>query len=93
MLNALDFGLPQKRERIFIIGFREPIAFDFPKPVGAYKPLLEILEPDENIEPNLFASERIQKSRREKCKGTPFFHPFGMKIREATFRFYPFRVR
>ena len=73
VLNALDFGLPQKRERIFIVGFREPIAFEFPKPVGAYKPLSEILEPDKDIEPNLFASERIQKSRREKCKCTPFF--------------------
>ena len=73
VLNALDFGLPQKRERIFIVGFREPIAFEFPKSVGAYKPLLEILESDEGIEPSLFASARIQESRREKCKGTPFF--------------------
>ena len=73
VLNALDFGLPQKRERIFIVGFREPIAFEFPKPVGAYKPLSEILEPDEDIEPNLFASARIQESRCEKCKCTPFF--------------------
>ena len=39
VLNALDFGLPQKRERIFIVGFRESIAFAFPKPIGAYKPL------------------------------------------------------
>ena len=73
VLNALDFGLPQKRERIFIVGFREPIAFEFPKSVGAYKPLSEILESDEDIEPSLFASARIQESRREKCKGTPFF--------------------
>lgn len=73
VLNALDFGLPQKRERIFIVGFREPIAFEFPRPIGAYKPLSEILESDENIEPSLFASARIQESRREKCKGTPFF--------------------
>ena len=73
VLNALDFGLPQKRERIFIVGFREPIAFEFPKPIGGYKPLSEILEPDEDIEQSLFASARIQESRREKCKGTPFF--------------------
>ena len=73
VLNALDFGLPQKRERIFIVGFREPIAFEFPKPIGAYAPLSDLLESDEDIEPNLFASARIQKSRREKCKGTPFF--------------------
>lgn len=73
VLNALDFGLPQKRERIFIVGFRESIGFEFPKSVGAYKPLSEILESDEDIEPSLFASARIQESRREKCKGTPFF--------------------
>ncbi|MBN1830183.1 MAG: DNA (cytosine-5-)-methyltransferase [Deltaproteobacteria bacterium] len=31
VLNALDFGLPQKRERIFIVGFRKPCAFEWPK--------------------------------------------------------------
>ena len=30
----------------FIVGFREPIAFDFPQGTGTYKPLSEILEPD-----------------------------------------------
>ena len=73
VLNALDFGLPQKRERIFIVGFREGIAFEFPKPIGAYKPLSEVLESDEDVESSLFASARIQQSRREKCKGPPFF--------------------
>ena len=73
VLNALDFGLPQKRERIFIVGFRESIAFEFPKPIDAYEPLSEILEADEAADPSLFASEHIQKSRREKCKGTPFY--------------------
>lgn len=73
VLNALDFGLPQKRERIFIVGFREPIAFDFPQGTGPYKPLSEILEPDARAEPSLFASEHIRKSRREKCKVEPFY--------------------
>ena len=73
VLNALDFGLPQKRERIFIVGFREPLAFDFPQGNGAYKPLSEILEPDEHVDPTLIASERIQKSRLEKCKIEPFY--------------------
>ena len=70
--HARDFGLPQKRERIFIIGFREPIAFDFPQGNGAYKPLAEILEPEDEVAPSLFASEIIRKSRFEKCKVKPF---------------------
>ncbi len=73
VLNALDFGLPQKRERIFIVGFRKPIAFYFPKGTGMYTPLSEILEPDEDIDPSLFASARICESRREKCKREPFY--------------------
>ncbi|MBZ0200125.1 MAG: DNA (cytosine-5-)-methyltransferase [Ignavibacteriaceae bacterium] len=30
VFNSLDFGLPQKRERIYIVGFSEPIYFNFP---------------------------------------------------------------
>ena len=32
VLNAKNFGLPQNRERIYIVGFRKKInSFDFPK--------------------------------------------------------------
>lgn len=31
ILNAADFGVPQKRDRIFIVGSRDGIAFEFPK--------------------------------------------------------------
>ena len=90
VLNALDFGLPQKRERIFIVGFREPIAFKFPQPIGAYKPLSEVLEPDEEVEPSLFASERIQKSRREKCKGPLFFPSIWHENKGGNISMLPF---
>ena len=72
-LNALDFSLPQKRERVFIVGFREPIAFTFPRGNGEYKSLSGILEPDDKVDSSLFASEKIQKSRLEKCKVNPFY--------------------
>jgi DNA (cytosine-5)-methyltransferase 1 len=32
VLNAADFGVPQRRERIFIVGSLHGIAFDFPVP-------------------------------------------------------------
>lgn len=31
ILNAVDFGVPQKRERIFIVASRHGIAFEFPR--------------------------------------------------------------
>ena len=72
-LNALDFGLPQKRERVFIVGFREPIAFAFPRGNGKYESLSGILEPVDKVDPSLFASDKIRKSRLEKCKVNPFY--------------------
>lgn len=32
LLNALDFGVPQSRQRTFVIAFREEIPFHFPQP-------------------------------------------------------------
>lgn len=65
--------MPQKRERTFIVGFCEPIAFDFPSGTGVYKSLSEILEHENDIDPSLYASARIREARREKCKGEPFY--------------------
>ena len=64
VLNALDFGLPQKRERVFIVGHREPILFNFPEPQESFKPLTEILEND--VDDKHFASERILAKRKSK---------------------------
>ena len=44
VFNSLDFGLPQKRERIYIVGFNDSLHFKFPKPLGYYKPLIDFLE-------------------------------------------------
>ncbi len=44
VLNALNYGLPQKRERVIIVGHQDPIFFSFPLPIRPYKPLSQILE-------------------------------------------------
>jgi len=66
VLNALDYGLPQKRERVFIVGSRAPIDFTFfwSKRQIERKPLSEILEPE--VDPKYYASEYIQERRRHK---------------------------
>lgn len=66
VLNALDFGLPQKRERIIIVGHKEPILFNFPSPVRPFKPLTEILE--RKVAAKYYASEMILEKRKNKHK-------------------------
>ncbi len=73
VFNSLDFGLPQKRERIYIVGFLQPVHFDFPKPLGYYKPLSELLENDNEIAPSYFLSETIKQKRLDGVKGSPPF--------------------
>lgn len=61
VLNALDFGLPQKRERILIVGFREKTAFDWPQGGLPMTPLSQVLEPE--VSDFYLASERIKAAR------------------------------
>jgi len=66
VLNALDYGLPQKRERVIIVGHQEPIMFTFPSPVRPFKPLSEILEKE--VDKKYYASEYIVNKRKAKHK-------------------------
>lgn len=68
VLNALSFGLPQKRERIFIVGFKKACSFDWPKANIPMIPLQEILE--DNVPEQYYASAYIQKKRLKKHKPT-----------------------
>lgn len=61
VLNALDFGLPQKRERIFIVGFKKPAHFEWPTVKAPMKPLREVLE--RSVPRHYFASDYIQQKR------------------------------
>lgn len=77
VLNALDFGLPQKRERVIVVGFRDKSAcdafsFDFEKIPYSLK---DILEKDEDVDPKLFASDMIFEKRRQKTEGKNVFYP------------------
>lgn len=60
-LNALDFGLPQKRERVFILGYHKPIPFQFPKNNNIKATLSDILE--KNVDIKYYASKNIQEKR------------------------------
>lgn len=67
VLNALDFGLPQKRERVFIVGLREPKHFVWKLQKVQMKPLGEVLETE--VAQNYFASEKIREKRLQSVEG------------------------
>lgn len=49
VLNAKDYGIPQNRERVFIVSIRKDIdtgEFEFPKPFPLEKRLKDVLEDD-----------------------------------------------
>ncbi|NLM16632.1 MAG: DNA cytosine methyltransferase [Candidatus Riflebacteria bacterium] len=85
VLNSKDFGVPQNRERIYIVAFRKNIApenFEFPEKTDDTKTIADILE--ETVPPTRYYLstvylDTLRKHReRHEAKG----NGFGYEIRE-----------
>ncbi|MBQ8568656.1 MAG: DNA cytosine methyltransferase [Oscillospiraceae bacterium] len=76
VLNALDYGVPQKRERIIIVGFTDDVKFVFPEPVDLTKrkKLIDILEND--VDRKYYVRDEIKKSRLERLKDKNYPRPY-----------------
>ena len=76
VLNALDYGVPQKRERIFIVGFLDDVMFEFPEPVleSERLSLSDILESD--VDKKYYVRDRIRISRLERLKDKNYPRPY-----------------
>lgn len=62
IINALDCGLPQKRERVVIIGSTKPFNMKWPEKVTDGKTLADILESE--VPQKYYASDAIIKKRK-----------------------------
>jgi DNA (cytosine-5)-methyltransferase 1 len=69
ILNALHYNLPQKRERVIIVGFMENHPFEWPQQQPLTKTLAALLEPDEAVDKKHFASEPIRLSVEARLVG------------------------
>jgi DNA (cytosine-5)-methyltransferase 1 len=82
VLDARDFGLPQKRKRIFIVGFRDDLIFKFPKGNRDNKPKIkEILEEkilDKYTITDTTWKRLLEYKKKHKLRG----HGFGYQLIE-----------
>lgn len=92
VLKARDFGVPQNRERIYIVGFdkkqvREYNRFLFPDPLNKKTSVADILEKDVNdkytISDKLWEGHKRRK-REHKLKGNGFGYSLFNKESEYT---------
>jgi DNA (cytosine-5)-methyltransferase 1 len=80
VLNTKDFGLPQDRKRIYIVGFRDKIDISYPKPIKLHKFVKDILE-DGPIDDSYFLSQKYMDGlENHKQRHASRGHGFGYKI-------------
>lgn len=86
ILNSKDFGVPQHRERIYMVAFREDYApdgfeFKFPKPLNIPCSINDIRE--RNVSAKYYLSDvYVETLRRHKARHEAAGHGFGYIIRE-----------
>lgn len=78
VLNAKDYGIPQNRERVFIVSIRKDVdreLFEFPKPYSLEKRLKDFLEP--HVDEKYYLSDKMytyftENSKRQEENGNGF---------------------
>ena len=79
VLNAKDFGVPQSRERIYIIGFEENYQFKFPKTTNKEVKIEEILQ--ENVDESYYLShEYLEGLKRHRARHEAKGNGFGYEV-------------
>ena len=87
VLNAMDYGVPQHRERIYIVGFRRDLMIDkskfqYPEPTSRdVRPRFrEVMEKDEVSVKYYLSDVYVETLRRHRARHEAAGHGFGYEI-------------
>ncbi|MDR1019883.1 MAG: DNA cytosine methyltransferase [Synergistaceae bacterium] len=84
ILNSRDFGVPQNRERIYVLAFRNDIdssGFAFPEPADSTRTLQSIQEETPVSAKYYLSDTYVETLRRHRARHEAMGHGFGYEIR------------
>jgi len=85
IINSRDFGVPQNRERIYIVAFKNDInstMFKFPKPFDSGKLIKDIIEETPVSAKYYLSDVYIETLRKHKARHEAKGNGFGYEIRD-----------
>lgn len=84
ILNSKDFGVPQNRERLYIVAFKDKLGvkeFDFPAPTDSTKVIRSIMEEEPVSAKYYLSNTYVETLKRHKARHEALGHGFGYEIR------------
>lgn len=85
IINAKNFGVPQNRERIFIVGFRKDLgikSFNYPEPTNKQEVLENVLETEEVSVKYYLSTTYLNTLRKHRARHESKGNGFGYEIIE-----------
>ncbi len=85
VINSKDFGVPQNRERIYIVAFRNDIdcsSFVFPQPTCGKKVIRDIMEEDPVSVKYYLSTAYLDTLRKHRARHEAMGHGFGYEIKD-----------
>lgn len=84
ILNSKDFGVPQNRERLYIVAFKNKLnikKFNFPAPTDSTKTINDIMEEEPVSAKYYLSNTYVETLKRHKARHEALGHGFGYEIR------------
>ncbi len=85
VLNSKNFGVPQNRERIYLVAFRDDLGikeFTFPTGTDSSKKIKDIIEENPVASKYYLSTTYLETLKRHKARHEALGHGFGYEIRD-----------